>query len=230
MAEQEQELKERRRNDHLYYNFLEPLELFFYQTLRARYPEMTVADIAVCRDVFIHLTSIDIDGEYGDVVERMQIWTLRTIPREEWARYVFENKHRVLEGNDRDKCDSVEWAEENKIQKLIDKHGLDKASSYPLYQNKSSITEAVGLARGRNYIRYELYETNHNIDYWDPQSPNSKIVLLPNARVRLRQDIYDTLNQSIEDAVVTPNYVSDEVLEKHEAELAELEISRHHAG
>ena len=76
---------EEQRKDYLQYNFYQPLELFFYKTLREKYPEMTVADIVVCRDVFIHLTSIDEDSEFDDVIDRMQIWTLDTIPREEWV-------------------------------------------------------------------------------------------------------------------------------------------------
>jgi|SRR5215203_3012525 len=218
---------EERRKDYFQYNFYEPLELFFYQTLRSKYPEMTVADIVVCRDVFIRLKSIDHDSEFGDVVDRMQIWTLRTIPEAEWAVFFVENKERVLKsllGNNITR----QFAEDH-IQTLIRHEGLDEVGGYQLFPDKSSITEAIGLARGHGYIRYELYETDHNADYWNPeQTRNAQgeindSVLLPNAHVRLRPDVYDTLKQSIDGAAKSAVYVMNEALEKYEREQAELD-------
>src|SRR5215204_2275232 len=182
------DLPARRKELLVYYQFCYPVEQLLYKTLRARYPEMTVADIVVCREVFIELTSIDPDCEFHDVVERMQIYTLNTISREDWARYVFENKDRVLEENEKNRCNSLEWAEE-KVQKKIDKHGLDKVGSYPLFQTKSSICEAIGLACGRGYISYDLYKTDHNEHYWNPELSQIAVIVLPNAHITLRKDI-----------------------------------------
>jgi hypothetical protein len=213
---------EERRKDYFGYNFYYPLELFFYKALRDKYPEMTVADIVVCRDVFIRLTSIDEDCEFHDVVDRMQIWTLDTISREDWARYVFENKDRILEENEKDKCNSLQWAEE-KIQKIIDKHGLDHAGGYPLFQNKSRICEAIGLACGHGYISYDLYKTDHNEHYWNPQLSQIAVIVLPNAHVTLRKDIFNTLADAVDDTVQTTQYVTDKELFRHEQEQAEFD-------
>jgi hypothetical protein len=123
-------IEERRKDFLVHYEFFTPVELLFYKTLREKYPEMTVADIVVCRAAYIEIKAIG--GTYEHLVERMLrgIWVLNTIPREEWARYVFENnKHNCL------------------------KPGIEDTGRYNMFQTEREAEEAIGLTFIHGYMQ-----------------------------------------------------------------------------
>lgn len=208
-----EDLPARRKDFLVHYLFYEPVEQLFYKTLRAHYPEMTVADIVVCRAVYID--KVISGGEFKHIVDRRDVWSLYNTSREEWARYVLENKHLVLKPDH--KCDTLEDAEAI-IQKVIEKHGIAWTEDYTLFQTESSFEEAIGLACGHVCISYTYAETRYD-SYWVKGSE----IILPNPKIILRDDIIYILDKTTEEAVQTEQYVSNEQLLRHEQEQAELD-------
>src|SRR5215217_8437426 len=92
MTATEMTMKDRRKELLLFYKFCEPVERLFYDTLRARYREMSVIDIAVCRAAYIKQKC---GG--SPVYDRRAIWTFHNTP--EWSRYLLENVPLLLPPN-----------------------------------------------------------------------------------------------------------------------------------
>ena len=74
-ATTDEPIEERRRELLTFYKFFEPVEELFFNTLRARFPEMSVKDAAVCRAVYIHQKA---GG--SPIRDRRVIWELNNTP------------------------------------------------------------------------------------------------------------------------------------------------------
>jgi hypothetical protein len=181
-------IQERRKDFIVYYQFCESVEQLLYKALRVRYPNMTVNDIAVCRAAYIE----QITGG-SPMLERRDVWALYNLPREEWSRFVLENKDKVV-GSDH-KPNTLEEAEEL-IQRNIDKN-VD-VEGIPLFQSDEDFKAAIDLAVERGYAEYDTRN-------------NDQLVVL-------RDEIQNVLYKAIEEAVQTEEYVDDEQLFKQEQE------------
>lgn len=148
-------LPERRREFLVYYEFCYPVEGLFYKTLRARYPEMSVMDIVVCRAAYI----ADTTGGLG-LYERRYVWSFDTIPQEEWPRYLLETTYVGLPIKRR--CPTLEEAK-NMIQSWINESGLDEVLSLPIFPNEASLEHAVSLAQVGGYLTAPVVQVNQEI-------------------------------------------------------------------
>jgi hypothetical protein len=190
-------IQERRKDFLAHYQFYEPVERLFYKALRAAYPEMTVAEIVVCRAIYIdHVIS---GGEYRHIAERMTVWSTYTIPGEEWARY-------VLAVDPKYKCETLEDAEVL-VQRNIEKRGLYEIERFTLFKTEESIEDVIYQAGVNGYISFEFEESN--------RPPPNKIVL--------RDDIFNLLEKTTNEAVQTTEYVDDRLVLEQESKDAELD-------
>jgi|SRR5215213_4716375 len=194
-------MEERRKDFMVYYQFLEPVEKLFYETLRARYPEMTVMDVAVCRAAYI---AIRTGGT--EMHDRYMIWTFYDTKAMEMARYLLENASLLLGPGQ--SCRSMEEA----WGLLKDKCNMEAKGSFEglkdaqIFPTKHSFENAVGLAYMRGYL-----EGNPT----DRPFP------------RVNQEIQKLLDDTLEQSVQSQEYVTDEQVFQHEREQAEFNDRRH---
>lgn len=196
-------IEDRRKELIVYYQFCYPVEKLFYKTLWARYPEMTVMDIAVCRAQYISDTTGGLGPE-----ERRGLWNFATIPQEEWPRFLLENTALLLPPNKT--CRTIEEAQKI-IRDRIETEGFEEVyRETVLFPTEHSFENAIGLCYMRGYladIPYTAYLER----------------LPPPINRRVNQEIQNLLDDALAQAVKTQDYVTDEQVFQHEREQAELD-------
>jgi len=139
-------LAERKKEYLTFYKFCEPVETLFYKALRARFPEMSVMDICVCRAIYIHEKCGGLE-----IYDRRGVWGLYNLPREEWARYLLENAMLHIAEPERYPL-ALDQAEDI-VKDAIFYHGLETMRNEILiFPTEESFYNAVQKAAHRGYI------------------------------------------------------------------------------
>jgi hypothetical protein len=193
-------IEERRKEVLVYYQFCYPVEKLFYETLRAHYPGMTVMDISVCRAAYIEVRT---GG--SPMYERRMIWTFHNTPGSEMPRYVLENAALLLGPGQ--SCRTLEEARKI-VESKLRREGIEEVEDIPIFPTDHSFENAVGLAYMRGYLEGSVTDRPF---------------------LRINKEIQKLLDEALDQAVSTQDYVTDEQVFQHEREEAEFD-RRYHSG
>lgn len=158
-----------------------------FDALRHKYPDMSLLDIVVCREIFVNNRLDEHPAHYDEIVARLLNERLEGLPLDAWPEFVFEAR----EYAGFTCIDSLGHAT-SMIELGLEEKGLERMVKFKLFRMEKDVYRAVDKAHRKGFFEYKL-------SIWGiAERPGDckEYIRFPTVDVKLRDDIFDVLEKA----------------------------------